>query len=651
LSDRHHQLAAIPAMKLTLTLIASQSANAPRGTSRTIETDQIVIGRGAGCDWILPDPLNHLSKRHCVIAAKATGYVVTDTSTNGVFLNDAGEALGNGGTVAVHDGDRIAIGDYVLEARIAESQPEAQRGAPTENDDDPFGIADIMLQRPSPVSPPSPPAKEPGYAPFAADSPLGAPFAPSAEDLRRPGLISEDISWLNERAPEEGAVPLPGDSGLASSDHLAGHQAAFVPPRVEGTGIPDKWWDDPPQQRPAVPSRPVAPKAVPAEAAIDPQDLSMEASEIRVTLVVAASPTPEVPRGVSRTIANGQIVIGRGTDCDWCLPDPLNHLSKRHCVVAVSAKGCSVIDTSTNGVFVNEAGTAIGSGATSALHDGDRLKLGDYLLEAHIAEDRSGLERARVPEQIERLPFSDVAQEPRLEGGGGAGIPDDWLNDATSSLPAALPNMPPRSTAPAVAPRVAMPPSDDLIAAFLSGAELPPDSLQGQDPAAILRAAGRAYRAAVVGLAEILRTRALIKSEFHIERTRIGAVGNNPLKFLENTDEIMAAMVGAATPGFQEAGVALRDSIRDLKAHQLAMVAAIQVALARLLAQLDPEMLKSRFEKGSLLAAVLPGARKARYWEVFEESYKAIAAELEEDFNGVFGKAFAEAYEDELHRQ
>jgi type VI secretion system FHA domain protein len=109
-------------------------------------------------------------------------------------------------------------------------------------------------------------------------------------------------------------------------------------------------------------------------------------------------------------------------------------------------------------------------------------------------------------------------------------------------------------------------------------------------------------------------------------------------------------MVGAATPGFQEAGVALRDSLRDIKAHQLAMVAAIQVALARLLAQLDPEMLKSRLEKRSLLDAVLPGARKARYWEAFEESYKSIAAELEEDFNGVFGKAFAEAYEDELHR-
>jgi type VI secretion system protein len=636
-------------MKLTLTVIASQSANAPLGASRAIEGDQIIIGRGAGCDWILPDPLNHLSKRHCVIVANTTGYVVTDTSTNGVFVNDAGEALGNGATVAIRDGDRLTLGDYVLEARIVESQREAQPPVAAEDDDDPFGIGDIMLQRPpSPASPAPPPARTPGFATFSEEPALAAPFASSepaapftsgAGDLGRPGLIPEDISWINETPPEERAppAPLPGDSGLASSDHLAGHHAAFVPPRVEGAAIPDKWWNDEAQQRPAAPSRLATPAR--AGAAIDRQSHLAGAPAFSVTLVVTASPTPEIPCGASRTIANNQVVIGRGTDCDWSLPDPLGHLSKRHCVIAASAKGCVVTDTSTNGVFVNEAGMAIGSGATSALYDGDRLKLGDYVLEAHIAQARPERELARTHEQVERLHSVDGVDELPIEGGGGSGIPNDWLNDAPSSEPAAPPNAPPHAAAPAAAPRLAMPPSSDLIAAFLSGAELPPDSLKGQDAAAVLRATGRAYRAAVVGLAEILRTRALIKSEFHIEKTRIGAV-----------DEIMAAMVGGATPGFQEAGVALRDGIRDLKAHQLAMVAAIQVALARLLAQLDPEMLKSRLEKRSLLDAVLPGARKARYWEVFEKSYKSIAAELEEDFNGVFGKAFAEAYEDELGR-
>jgi predicted component of type VI protein secretion system len=657
-------------MKLTLTVIASQSANAPPGTSRSIEGDQLVIGRGAGCDWILPDPLNHLSKRHCLIAANTAGYVVTDTSTNGVFVNDAGDALGNGATVAIQDGDRFALGDYVIEARIAESQPGAQPAMIAEDNDDPFGIGDIMLQRPSTAPlPVSPPARTPGFAAFGAEPPLAAPFssaepvapfAPSDSGFGRPGLIPEDISWLNETSSEERAPPPPADSGLAGSDHLAGYQAAFVPPRVEGAGIPDQWLDDDhARQGSAASSRPASPAPARDGNAVERTRHLGATSELGLTLIVTASPSPEVPRGTRRAIANDQIVIGRGADCDWSLPDPQTHLSKRHCTIAVSARGWVITDTSTNGVFVNESGTALGSGATSALHDGDRLKLGDYVFEAQIGEASPELEPTRVSEQVEQPYSADAANEPPQSEGGG--IPDDWEADAPSARPAAPPSRPQPAAAPPPPPRAAavppnamppnaMPPSGDLIAAFLGGADLPPDSLKAQDAAAVLRAAGRAYRAAVVGLAEILRTRALIKSEFHIEKTRIGAIGNNPMKFLENADEIMAAMVGTATPGFQEAGVALRDGIHDLKAHQLAMVAAIQVALARLLGQLDPEILKSRLEKRSLLDAVLPGARKARYWEAFEESYKSIATELEEDFNGVFGKAFAEAYEDELRR-
>jgi predicted component of type VI protein secretion system len=641
-------------MKLSLTVIASQSANAPCGTSRTIEGDQIIIGRGAGCDWILPDPLNHLSKRHCAIAATATGYVITDTSTNGVFVNDAGDALGNGATVVVHDGDRLTLGDYVLEARIVENQPEAQRAMAAEDDDDPFGIGDIMVQRAPLSSSAAPSARTPGFAPFGAEPPPepATPFASGASDFSRSGLIPEDISWLNETTPEERASPAPSpiDSGLASSDHLAGHHAAFVPPRVEGAAIPDKWWDDDrAEPRSAAPSKPVTPVREPDGGVFDRSSHLAGTSEIRLTLLVVASRSPEISLGTSRTIANEQIVIGRGPDCDWTLPDPHNHLSKRHCVITANVDGYIVTDTSTNGVFVNGAGTALGDGRTIALNDGDRLTLGEYVIEAHVGEIRPEPELAAASQHFPALhPLDGASEAARIESGG---IPDDWLNDAPSAArAAALPSAPLRSAALAAAPRAAMPPSGDLIVAFLSGAELPHDALESQDGAAVLRAAGRAYRAAILGMAEILRTRALIKSEFRIERTRIGAVGNNPLKFLENGDEIMAAMVGAATPGFQEAGVALRDGIRDLKAHQLAMVAAIQVALERLLAQLDPEMLKSRLEKRSLLSAVLPGARKARYWEVFEESYKAIAAELEEDFNGVFGKAFAEAYEDELRR-
>jgi type VI secretion system FHA domain protein len=434
-------------MKLTLTVIASQPGNAPCGASRAVERDQLTIGRGAGCDWILPDPLNHLSKRHCLIVAAASeaGFVVTDTSTNGVFINEASEPLGNGKSAALQDGDRIALGDYVLEARIAAAEQSSRRSLPANEEDDPFGIADLLVGR----TPQAPAAVSP---PASVDAPFPPPRPADRLEADRNPVIPDDLAWLNEGPADEpgGMMPPRADRRNAIPDHVPAQNAAFMPPRVES-----------------------------------------------------------------------------------------------------------------------------------------------------------------------------------------AAIPEDWLNDDVAPLPAA---------------RAEGPPAAELLAAFLTGAGMAPDALRGQDGAAVMRAVGKAYRAAVLGLAEILRTRALIKSEFRIEQTKIGAVGNNPLKFLDDPEEIVRAMIGAPTPGFQEARAALGDGMRDLKAHQLAMVAAIQTALARLLTQLDPEALKSRLESRPLLEAVLPGARKARYWEAFEESYKSIAAELEEDFNGVFGKAFAEAYEDELRR-
>jgi type VI secretion system FHA domain protein len=416
--------------------------------------------------------------------------------------------------------------------------------------------------------------------------------------------------------------------------------------------------------------------------------------------------------GTSQSIERGQMVIGRGAGCDWILPDPDSHLSKQHCTVAAAGAGFTVTDTSTNGVFLNNDDAPLGKGRSAGLGDGDRLVLGNYVLEARVSalaaqpqsnapldeddpfgiadivgqrapppppvparqsfpadeppsfatrptdfsaggpgaiipedidllhDDQSGIfpaapardsdewrgGAAAVPDHLpaERMAFT----APKIEGGG---IPDDWLGDAATPAPAA-----------------SRMPSGDAAAAFVAGAGLAPGALAGQDEAAALRAAGRAYRAAILGIADILRTRAQIKSEFRIEQTRIGANNNNPLKFLTEAPEIVAAMVGKPPSGFQEAGVALDEGIRDLKAHQLAMVAAMQVALTGLLSQLDPTTLKASMEKQSLLGGVLGGSRNARYWEVFEQHYKTIAKQLEEDFHGVFGRAFAQAYEDAL---
>src|SRR5690606_31157358 len=76
------------------------------------------IGRAPGCDWVLPDPRRYLSGRHASIDFRGGCYYIVDTSTNGVYVNDAEVPVGRGKPPRLFNGDRIRIGDYAIVAEI-----------------------------------------------------------------------------------------------------------------------------------------------------------------------------------------------------------------------------------------------------------------------------------------------------------------------------------------------------------------------------------------------------------------------------------------------------------------------------------------------------------------------------------------------------
>ncbi|MDV7394168.1 type VI secretion system-associated FHA domain protein, partial [Arthrospira platensis SPKY1] len=77
------------------------------------------------------------------------------------------------------------------------------------------------------------------------------------------------------------------------------------------------------------------------------------------------------------------------------------------------------------------------------------------------------------------------------------------------------------------------------------------------------------------------------------------------------------------------------------------VMAGIQAALTRLLERFDPGELENRLQP-NVLDSVLPGIRKAKYWDSFTSRYHDIAREAEDDFNKLFGDEFARAYEERL---
>jgi type VI secretion system protein ImpI len=104
---------------LTLTMLRCPDMVLPE--MRTAAGGEFSIGRGAENHWVLSDPERFLSKRHCLLAYRSGCWQVADLSTNGTFLNGELEPLGRGHPRDLRDGDRLRLGGYEIELRIAET--------------------------------------------------------------------------------------------------------------------------------------------------------------------------------------------------------------------------------------------------------------------------------------------------------------------------------------------------------------------------------------------------------------------------------------------------------------------------------------------------------------------------------------------------
>src|ERR1700730_4254685 len=70
--------------------------------------------------------------------------------------------------------------------------------------------------------------------------------------------------------------------------------------------------------------------------------------------------------------------IGRGTDNEWILPDPERYLSGKHARIDFRAGTYVLVDTSSNGTYVNGAQVPLGKHHDYVLKDGDYVRLGEY---------------------------------------------------------------------------------------------------------------------------------------------------------------------------------------------------------------------------------------------------------------------------------
>lgn len=205
--------------------------------------------------------------------------------------------------------------------------------------------------------------------------------------------------------------------------------------------------------------------------------------------------------------------------------------------------------------------------------------------------------------------------------------------------------------APAAVPEAAAAPPDELLRALFDGLgtvdAAPP--IQRLTPE-LMRLIGTLLAESVRGTVELLQARASVKREVRAEVTAIRPRQNNPLKFSPTAALAVQHLLGPPVPGFMAADAAMRDAFSDLRAHELAVMAGMRSALAGLLQRFDPRQLETRIAAKSALGSLLAGGRRAQLWEAYQQLYSQLSAEAEDDFHEVFGRAFLQAYQEQLER-
>jgi len=111
-------------MRLALEVTSFQKALMGEAGRHVFDGRGGSIGRARRNEWVLPDPDRFVSGNHAMISAEGGRFYVTDTSTNGVFVNESSIPLGRGARWPISDGDRLALGDFHLVARLIDEAPD-----------------------------------------------------------------------------------------------------------------------------------------------------------------------------------------------------------------------------------------------------------------------------------------------------------------------------------------------------------------------------------------------------------------------------------------------------------------------------------------------------------------------------------------------
>ncbi|WP_111498562.1 type VI secretion system-associated FHA domain protein TagH [Marinobacter bohaiensis] len=398
--------------------------------------------------------------------------------------------------------------------------------------------------------------------------------------------------------------------------------------------------------------------------------------------------------------------IGSADSDTWRLSPHRTGVLPGHTEIRMIDGHYCVIDRSGR-TYVNSGSMPVGRGRRARLMDGDRLRVGNYMLQVDLiegdgphdipldeapddpmlvnAEERE-LEKvdfdAEKPEQLNPLDHLDPAPTERQQRDPMDGFgeleqqarerrqteellddnPDWYGNQAESSDP----YMDERERAlrlPVIngGKRRMEDDRSDLSRGeatqqsrkHISGAPL----MRGLDSdmrfdssdamQGFLEEAGRTIKATIEGLLDLHQRE---DSRHQALRTRLQPIEDNPLRLGQGYDDVMQTLFAAErSPVHLSAPSAVTESLTGLRHHQQATQAAISEALDAILHAFSPENLLNRFH--GYRRSLQPGENEAAWaWDMYTHYYQELRSSRQRGFERLFEEVFEQAYDHHLRK-
>lgn len=356
--------------------------------------------------------------------------------------------------------------------------------------------------------------------------------------------------------------------------------------------------------------------------------------------------------------------IGRSLQNDWILPDRDCYVSGRHATIDYKGGIYYLLDTSTNGVYINDEVEPIGKGNPRRLFNGDRIRMGDFQFAVSLdsGEDLEMPPEPQptvVPDHIEQLvdevsPRTGVKLIEEEEITGDDEFRSVLFGDPDDKPPAAAEPKPEPEPERAAVPEKAATkndkgidaPTEDLFAAFLEGLGVNPLELHPSvNRPELMLTAGHVLREFVEGTINLLAGRADLKNTFRLDQTAILPRHNNPLKLSANPSDLVKQLLVGDEGDYLGAKDAVREVCNDLLNHQNAFLDAMNSAFIEFAERFEPEELQNGFDRAMSGRKLFAFMNKSKYWDLYCDLYPIVTEKGDGRFPQMFGEEFVKAYE------